>query len=195
MFHILRSTESLAEPARIASTGTVFLFSDFPCSVCSPRSDVSYSPNPDYAIHVQELKRFEGYREQTYNWMLQICCECNLCLSVAFVGMNYFDRFLSSVVINRSKVELLSWACLFLASSVFSNQSHMLSLRQITVAIRDTYTSNDLLAMIYEVLSVLCFRLLPLSPYELGDELLCSHFELLLSYRTLVNHVCSSLGE
>lgn len=60
------------EPSRTASTGTVFMFGDPPCSVCSPRSDVSYLPNPDYATSVQELKRFEGYREQTYNWMLQV---------------------------------------------------------------------------------------------------------------------------
>lgn len=49
--------------------------------------------------------------------------------------------------------------------------------------------------MVSEVISVLCFRLLPPSPYELGDELLCQARceSLLLSYRTLLNGVCSSL--
>ena len=63
------------------------------------------------------------------------------------------------------------------------------------MVVSDTYTSSDILEMVSEVISVLCFRLLPPSPYELGDELLCQARceSLLLSYRTLLNGVCSSL--
>ena len=38
--------------------------------------------------------------------------------SIAYIGMNYFDRYLSYKVIEKDKIELLSWMCIYLASSV-----------------------------------------------------------------------------
>lgn len=72
MLHILKSTESLSEPSEAYSHNFAIVFSESTCSICSPRADGSYLPDPDYAVRVQELERFEGYREQTYNWMLQV---------------------------------------------------------------------------------------------------------------------------
>lgn len=41
--------------------------------------------------------------------------------------MNYFDRYLSVKVVDKSKVELLNWLCLHIASSRFDKYSEHLS--------------------------------------------------------------------
>lgn len=48
-------------------------------------------------------------------------------MSVAYIGMNYFDRYLSVKVVDKSKVELLNWLCLHIASSRFDKYSEHLS--------------------------------------------------------------------
>lgn len=47
--------------------------------------------------------------------------------SIAYIGMNYFDRYLSYKVIEKDKIELLSWMCIYLASSVHDCRTKHLS--------------------------------------------------------------------
>lgn len=41
--------------------------------------------------------------------------------------MNYFDRYLSKRVISKDKLELLSWLCIHIASSLYDNRLNHLS--------------------------------------------------------------------
>lgn len=41
--------------------------------------------------------------------------------------MNYFDRYLSKVAIDKNKVELLSWCCVYLSSVVIDTRVSFLS--------------------------------------------------------------------
>ncbi len=93
------------------------------------RPGASYLPNPAYALSVQNSNSFCKYREQAYMWMLgvgftetadnQVCRDKGSDANVAYMGMNFFDRYLSYKKIEKANVELLLWMCIYLASSVY----------------------------------------------------------------------------
>ena len=58
----------------------------------------------------------------------EICHSKGYNPNVAYVGMNYFDRYLSLVYVDRRRIELLSWCCLHLASVAVDTRSNCLSI-------------------------------------------------------------------
>ena len=57
-----------------------------------------------------------GFTETADN---QVCRDKGSDANVAYMGMNFFDRYLSYKKIEKAKVELLLWMCIYLASSVY----------------------------------------------------------------------------
>ena len=49
--------------------------------------------------------------------------------------MNYFDRYLSKVAIDKNKVELLSWCCVYLSSVVIDTRVSFLSVVGISAGV------------------------------------------------------------
>ncbi|XP_053214531.1 G1/S-specific cyclin-D2-like [Panonychus citri] len=62
-------------------------------------------------------------RECVANWMLEICEEEQCEKDVFPLAMNILDRFLSSVTIKKSQLQLLASVCLFLASKLKQSES------------------------------------------------------------------------
>ena len=101
------------------------------------RPGASYLPNPAYALSVQNSNSFCKYREQAYMWMLgvrfvgasdnEVCRSKGSDANIAYMGMNYFDRYLSYKKIEKANVELLLWMCIYLASSVYDCRTKYLS--------------------------------------------------------------------
>ncbi|XP_038639640.1 G1/S-specific cyclin-D1-like [Scyliorhinus canicula] len=57
-------------------------------------------------------------RSRLAGWMLEVCEEENCEKEVFPLAMNYLDRFLSAVPLEKSRLQLLGSACLFLASKL-----------------------------------------------------------------------------
>ena len=69
----------------------------------------------DYFIHVQtEIK--PHMRKIVTDWMLEVCEEQQCQAEVFSLAVNYMDRFLSKVNIQKSQFQLLACVCMFLAS-------------------------------------------------------------------------------
>lgn len=131
-----------------------------------------YSPNPDYAIGVQSCSQLRCHRKETFTWMLNICRTLRCPNCVAYYGINYFDRYLSAVPMDKKQLSLLSWVCLHLASAHFDTLSNRLSFRDLCSVMRDSYSSNEIHHYIVRVLSVLKFRLLCPNPFIIAYQLL-----------------------
>ena len=134
----------------------------------------------------------------------QVCRDKGSSANVAYVGINYFDRYLSCKVIPRQKLELLSWFCLHLASLYYDNRTNNLSYvrfvfgvhlqKEISSVISDTYSPQEIRSFLFDLLSVLDFRLSPYSPYTEGETILynAGHSSLYSNYQSLLNGVCLS---
>lgn len=77
----------------------------------------SYLPNPNYFEDVQ-MDIEEWMRNKITGWMLDVCVEQDCEGDVFLTSVNYLDRFLSVVSVDRTQLQLLSTATLFLASKL-----------------------------------------------------------------------------
>ena len=125
-------------------------------------------------------------------WMLGICRDKGSNPCVAYAGMNYFDRYLSKRVISKDKLELLSWLCIHIASSLYDNRLNHLSFKEICSVISDTYSMQTAKSFLYDLLCQLEFELNPYSPYLDGAALLeeTHNSSLYPNLRSLLNGVC-----
>lgn len=152
----------------------------------------SYLPIPTYALTVQNCETFCRYREHTFMWMLGICRDKGSHPSVAYTGMNYFDRYLSRKVIPKDQLELLSWLCIHVASSLYDNRYRHLSFSEICSVISDTYPRDAVKSFLYDLLIQLDFKLNPYSPYLAGGALLerTHNTSLYPNLQSLLNGIC-----
>ena len=108
------------------------------------RQDVLCS-KVDYFKTIQvEIK--PHMRKIVSDWMLEVCMEQECQSEVFHLAMNYIDRFLSLVPIQKSQFQLLACVCLFLASKFKETRplpaenlviytENSVSIREITVRI------------------------------------------------------------
>ena len=57
-----------------------------------------------------------GMRSILVDWLVEVAEEYKLFRQTLFLSVNYIDRFLSTMAVNRGKLQLLGTACTFIAS-------------------------------------------------------------------------------
>jgi cyclin A len=77
--------------------------------------DVNRRPFPDYMETVQnDVSTF--MREILVNWLVELTEEYKLVSDTLYLTISYIDRYLSSHVVSKSKIQLLGVACMLIAS-------------------------------------------------------------------------------
>eukprot|EP00096_Caligus_rogercresseyi_P008351 TRINITY_DN2702_c0_g1_i2.p1 TRINITY_DN2702_c0_g1~~TRINITY_DN2702_c0_g1_i2.p1 ORF type:complete len:367 (+),score=88.48 TRINITY_DN2702_c0_g1_i2:211-1311(+) len=80
------------------------------------RLEDNYLPHtPDYFKYIQK-DISPSMRKIVGDWMLQLCQELSCAPEVFCLAMNYMDRFLSRVPVDKSKLQLVGAVCLLVAS-------------------------------------------------------------------------------
>lgn len=77
--------------------------------------EVHRRPFPDYMENIQnEVSTF--MREILVNWLVEVAEEYKLVSDTIYLTISYIDRFLSSNVVSKSKIQLLGVSCMLNAS-------------------------------------------------------------------------------
>uniref|UniRef100_T1JB92 Uncharacterized protein n=1 Tax=Strigamia maritima TaxID=126957 RepID=T1JB92_STRMM len=112
----------------------------------------------------------EYMRKMVAMWMLEICEE-QRCQSEVFpLAMNYMDRFLSVVGLQKSQLQLLGAVCLFLSSKL--KETRPLSAEQLCMYTDNSISLSELQAWELLVLNKLKWDLSAITAYDFLDHIL-----------------------
>eukprot|EP01119_Soliformovum_irregulare_P003967 TRINITY_DN14994_c0_g1_i1.p1 TRINITY_DN14994_c0_g1~~TRINITY_DN14994_c0_g1_i1.p1 ORF type:complete len:423 (+),score=60.26 TRINITY_DN14994_c0_g1_i1:173-1441(+) len=91
------------------------------------------------------------------DWLVEVAEEYKLSPETLFLGINYLDRYLSSMVIPRAKLQLLGIACMFVASKF--EEVHPPVVNEFVYISDYTYTKEEIFDLEASILNVLQFNL------------------------------------
>lgn len=131
---------------------------------------------PEYAAEIHEyLKKAElnhrakaGYMKKQpdinnsmrailVDWLVEVAEEYRLSSETLYLAVNYIDRFLSSMVVLRKKLQLVGTACMLIASKL--EEIYPPEVSEFVYITDDTYTDKEVRKMENMVLKVLSFDL------------------------------------
>jgi hypothetical protein len=98
-----------------------------------------------------------GMRELLIDWMADLSVHFSLTSETLFISVNCLDRFLMKETLDRSKLQLLGMASIFVASKY--EEVHPPTIDKILATAGEAYTTKDLLDMEGRLLEVLNFQL------------------------------------
>ena len=76
-------------------------------------------PIPNYMASVQKGKLQPYMRRMVYEWNLEVADhQLRLTTQALLLAFNYFDRYWSAIPCPKTKMQLVSTACLWVASKV-----------------------------------------------------------------------------
>ncbi|ESO92223.1 hypothetical protein LOTGIDRAFT_190960 [Lottia gigantea] len=128
-----------------------------------------YVPNTCYFSCVQkDIKPF--MRKMVTQWMLEVCEEQRCEVEVFPLAVNYLDRVLCVRDINRSTLQLLGSACLFLASKL--KETIPLTAEKIVNYTDYSIRLTELMAMESRVLQCLKWDLSAVTPHDFLQQIL-----------------------
>lgn len=118
--------------------------------------DVNRRPFPDYMETVQnDVSTF--MREILVNWLVELTEEYKLVSDTLYLTISYIDRYLSSHVVSKSKIQLLGVACMLIASKYEDiSPPHVEDFCYIT---DNSYTKEEVMDMERDVLNFLNFEI------------------------------------
>lgn len=97
-----------------------------------------------------------GMRSILVDWLVEVAEEYKLFRQTLFLSVNYIDRFLSTMAVNRGKLQLLGTACTFIASKFEEIEAP--DLGEFVYITDDTYSRSQVLKMEQMILKVLSFN-------------------------------------
>lgn len=118
------------------------------------QAEEKYLPKPHY-MHKQTDITY-GMRSILVDWLVEVAEEYKLFRQTLFLSVNYIDRFLSTMAVNRGKLQLLGTACTFIASKFEEIEAP--DLGEFVYITDDTYTRSQVLKMEQMILKVLSFN-------------------------------------
>ena len=98
------------------------------------------------------------------DWIIEVTFKFKLRQETLYLSINLIDRFLEKKRISREILQLVAVSCLSLAAKY--EEIYPPEIRDYSYITDKTYTKNQILKMEYDVLAVLDFDLLHVSPYD-----------------------------
>lgn len=91
------------------------------------------------------------------DWLVEVGEEYRLCNESLYLAVNYIDRFLSYMSVQRAKLQLVGTACMFIATKY--EEIYYPDVSEFTYITDDNYSKKQVLRMEHLVLKVLGFDL------------------------------------
>ncbi|XP_046354148.1 G2/mitotic-specific cyclin-A-like [Haliotis rufescens] len=110
-------------------------------------------PKPGYMKKQPDITN--SMRSILVDWLVEVAEEYKLHRETLFLAVNYIDRFLSHMSVNRGKLQLVGAASMFLAGKY--EEIYPPDVAEFVYITDDTYTAQQVLRMEHLVLKVLSF--------------------------------------
>lgn len=122
-----------------------------------------FLPRDDYMTTMQSDIN-HTMRSILVDWLVEVGEEYKLSSQTLFLTVNYIDRLLSKVAVNRSKLQLLGITCMLIAAKY--EEIYPPSIDEFVYISDNTYTRDEVLAMESVVITSLKFHLSAATPWE-----------------------------
>ena len=104
------------------------------------------------AIHSLTTELCVGMRCILVDWLVEVSVEYKFNPQTLFLAVNYIDRFLSCMSVNRTKLQLVGTCCMYVASKF--EEIYPPDLSEFTFITEDTYSKRQLVRMEALILKV-----------------------------------------
>lgn len=118
-------------------------------------SEVKHLPKANYMLKQNDITH--GMRSILVDWLVEVGEEYKLQTETLHLAVNYIDRFLSYMAVQRSKLQLVGAACMFIAAKY--EEIYPPDVGEFVYITDDTYNKRQVLRMEHLVLKVLNFDL------------------------------------
>jgi len=119
--------------------------------------EVNYLPKWNYMTKQPDITF--TMRSILIDWLIEVGEEYKLQTETLFLAVNYIDRFLSYMSVQRAKLQLVGTACMFIAAKY--EEIYPPDVTEFCYITDDTYTKRQVLRMEQLVLGVLNFECAP----------------------------------
>lgn len=118
-------------------------------------SEVKHLPKSNYMAKQGDITH--AMRSILIDWLVEVGEEYKLQTETLHLAINYIDRFLSYMAVQRSKLQLVGAACMFIAAKY--EEIYPPDVSEFVYITDDTYNKRQVLRMEHLVLKVLNFDL------------------------------------
>jgi len=124
---------------------------------CMIAREVNYLPKWNYMTKQPDITF--TMRSILIDWLIEVGEEYKLHTETIFLAVNYIDRFLSFMSVQRAKLQLVGTACMFIAAKY--EEIYPPDVTEFCYITDDTYTKRQVLRMEQLVMGVLNFECSP----------------------------------
>merc|ERR1719431_2181172 len=118
-------------------------------------TEAKYLPKASYMDKQPDITH--SMRSILVDWLVEVAEEYKLQTETLYLAVNYIDRFLSTMAVQRSKLQLVGAACMFIAAKY--EEIYPPDVGEFVYITDDTYNKRQVLRMEHLVLKVLDFDL------------------------------------
>lgn len=118
-------------------------------------SEMKHLPKPNYMAKQNDITH--SMRSILVDWLVEVGEEYKLQTETLHLAVSYIDRFLSYMAVQRSKLQLVGTACMFIAAKY--EEIYPPDVSEFVYITDDTYNKRQVLRMEHLVLKVLGFDL------------------------------------
>merc|ERR1711915_1103197 len=138
-------------------------------------SESKHLPKWNYMAKQTDITH--SMRSILVDWLVEVSEEYKLQTETLHLAVNYIDRFLSYMAVQRSKLQLVGAACMFIAAKY--EEIYPPDVAEFVYITDDTYTKRQVLRMEHLVLKVLEFNLSVPTSYLFINKMVAMDKEML----------------
>lgn len=131
--------------------------------------EVRIRPRANYMMRQPDITH--SMRSILVDWLVEVSQEYKLEVETLYLTVSYIDRFLSSMSVLRSKLQLVGAASMFIASKY--EEVYPPDLSEFVYITDDTYSKKQVLKMEHVILKALAFDLSAPTIYYFLQRILC----------------------
>jgi len=117
------------------------------------KAELSRRPRSNYMHRQTDITA--NMRSILVDWLVEVAEEYHLHCETLFLAVNYIDRFLSVMAVQRSKLQLVGTSAMFIAAKF--EEIYPPEVNEFVYITDDTYTTQQVLRMEHLLLKVLTF--------------------------------------
>merc|ERR1719414_2712017 len=151
------SSSCPAEPKEVSRDMAALLdFAEYQDDVIQYLRSVDTKHTPKYQYMIKQPDITYPMRAILVDWLVEVGEEYKLNQETIYLAVNYIDRFLSYMSVQRAKLQLVGTACMFIAAKY--EEIYPPDVTEFVYITDDTYTKKQVLRMEHLVLGVLEFN-------------------------------------